>query len=119
MSEHFIVLRHRGKRVSGVSIRKAKNVAGHSEDSKVWLKLTVTHELLLAGEWKERTSKHRLYSGQLALTSDATRSKLNGRWLGFDSDYAIKTNSWTLTRETLSVRWQDRRKYAGLSSTLR
>lgn len=100
VGQHYVVLNQQENRVSGQSLPNSLN-------SLLTLDLSVA-DSAATGSWIERTSptgyyKGAVYRGSIQLLVDPTRTKMTGRWLGFDKESNINTGDWEFTRAAASI----------------
>ena len=110
--EHYLVLKRRGKHVTAKS---RPTPAG----SSVEMDLRYSRDTVLTGTWSEKTAKsgrHKgaIYYGAIQFVIEGGGRRMNGRWVGFDSDYGVNSGPWELekcedTTHLLSRRRYDRR----------
>jgi len=104
--EHYVVLNHQNDHVSGQSLPNSLNSLLTVD--LVVADSAVTGTSVVTGTWVERTSptgyyKGAVYHGAIQLLLDPTRSKMTGRWLGFDKESNINNGDWELTLVSAST----------------
>lgn len=112
------MLRQKGQRVYGKSLKKGLNRRGRLEDSRVWMDLKIVDDNKLIGEWRERTSQRRLYFGVIHLVANGTKSELHGRWIGFNNLLDVQNDEWTMKVVSRSIRRRYRKEIEQQSATL-
>ena len=95
----------------------------NSLQSLLTFDLSVT-DSVATGTWIERTSptgyyKGAVYRGAIQLLIDPTRTKMTGKWLGFDKESNINAGGWELTRVAVSASKSTIREFHFQSVTLR
>jgi hypothetical protein len=68
------------------------------------------------GTWSERTSpagyyRGSVYHGAVQLLVDPMGKSMAGKWVGFDREFAINSDEWTLTWQEEGVTKGGRRAY--------
>jgi hypothetical protein len=92
--EHYIVLRQEGNRLIGESLPV-------SNGSILRLDLNMSGSVA-TGTWSERTSpvgyyRGSVYHGALQLVSDPMGKTMRGKWVGFDRESNVNSDTWELT----------------------
>ena len=105
ISEHCVVLTQGANHVEGRSLPKP-------EGSTLTLHLKL-EGATLTGEWREWTSKDRLYRGAIQFRLDETRDGMQGAWVGFTRGRGFRTGPWTLERITRETGREARREFSG------
>lgn len=107
-SEHYLVLRQQGNRLTGQSLP-------NTEDSQLRMELSV-EGAVATGTWTERTSptgyyKGAAYHGTIQMIVNPMGREMTGRWLGFGKDFTVNNGEWTLTWVNGAVSGRTVREY--------
>ena len=111
-SQHYIRVLHRGGRLTGTSLPKP-------EGSRVTLTCRFENGLAI-GEWREITSKGRLYRGAIELLLEGAahpreqdaRPRLAGVWVGLTRRNTFQTGPWRLELVVPKASRRVRREFA-------
>lgn len=92
--EHYVPLRHAGDRLVGESLPVENG-------SRLRLEL-VPNGSVVTGTWSERTSptgyyRGSVYHGALQLVLDPVGKTMRGKWIGFDREFTVNSDTWELT----------------------
>ena len=91
--EHYVVLHQTGDHLLGKSLPS-------SNGSRLQLDLTVNGSVA-TGTWSERTSpsgyyRGSVYHGGLQLVLDPMRKTMRGKWVGFDREFRVDSDTWEM-----------------------
>jgi hypothetical protein len=107
-SEHYVVLKQDGDKLSGVSIAQESG-------SELFLELTIKDHVA-TGSWREQTSptgyyQGAVYHGTLQMTIDPSNRRMSGMWLGFGREFKINSGRWDLHWKDASISKTTQRQF--------
>jgi hypothetical protein len=108
IGEHYVAIRQKGHRLLGESVPA-------SNGSVLNLDLSLTGSVA-TGTWSERTSpagyyRGAVYHGAIQLVIDPMGKTMTGKWLGFDREFAVCSDTWELRWIDAAQNKSAQRKY--------
>lgn len=108
VGEHYVVIRQQDSALAGHSVP-----ADNGSLLKLDLRIGGT---VATGTWSERTSpdgyyRGSTYHGALQLVIDPMGKSMRGRWVGFDREFNVRSDTWELHWVESATTAHARRKY--------